>query len=129
MRCRFSSIALLPIAMFACSGEDHESPPPPMPIASSELVSIEIDGIRDEEIRSSAYAADKRLEGAAAEPYDAFLLVARNALNGRDPAKIDVESVAIGVGAGSTGIGAGGLGDVMATVEVFLTDGTSAAPI
>ena len=108
-------VLALSMAGTSCSDRVAESPP----------ISVEIGGIKADDIQSSAFTRDKTVDGEPGKPYDAFLAEARRQLDGRDPSLIAVDHIVLSVGNDSRGIGANGFAEVFKTVEVFLSDGTT----
>jgi len=95
----------------------------------SDPVSLKLSGIKEGDIRAGTFDEQKNVNTESGNPYAEFLRGARGALGGRDPGAIGVDQIILTAASDSTGVGSDGLGAVMQTVEVYLTDDTSTVPI
>lgn len=95
----------------------------------SDPVSLKLSGFKEGDIRAGTFDEQKNVNTETGNPYAEFLRGARNALGGADPGSIGVDAIVLTAGSDSTGVGSDGLGAMMQTVEVYLTDDTSTVPI
>lgn len=99
----------------------------PEPVAYSEPISVRLSGIKEGDVRDGEAARDKGVDEESGNPYHEFLRQAQARLAGIPPSAIRPTSVTVQLGADSTG--AVSIGDVFATLEVFVSDGTTTIPI
>jgi hypothetical protein len=111
----------LVLLLGACGTEDPEA------VATSENISIRLDGINEGAVRDGEASVDKKVDEESGNPYGEFLRVARSRLQGRDPSAILVRSATVQLRDDSNGVIS--FDQVFTSMELFLSDDRTTVPI
>jgi hypothetical protein len=97
------------------------------PVAYSEVVSLKLSGMKNGDFKNNSVSEDKNISTESGNPYAVFLRNAKDALGGKDPGHIEVVGVTVQVHSESKNVTA--IDQVLADVEVFITNSATTLPV